>query len=286
MTSVRAALASIGLPEPVSASSLAGGCVHDVRLVELGSGDRVVCKVAAGAVGIAMLQSETRGLAAIAATRSLRTPRVHQLVCDGDGAVLVMEYLPKGTEGDWARAGRQLAQMHAAEAGPRYGSEEEVWLGGTRLRSGWDHDWCEHLAERRLRPLLRDVLDSRAIGEREAAAIDAVIAGLPARIPAAPTASLLHGDLWAGNFHIMRDGGVAVLDPAAVIGDPFLDIAMSSLFGGVPRAFFGAWRESFGDEEAEDERIAAGQMLHLLNHVRLFGAGYVPQLMGVVAALE
>jgi len=275
----------VGLGEPASASSLAGGCIHDVRLVETTCGDRYICKVAAGETGGRMLAGERRGLAAISETSSLRTPHVHGLIRDEHGAVLVMEHLAKGAEGDWAAAGRMLARMHHAAVGDRYGSDDEVWLGGTCLPAGWDLDWCEYLAERRLRPLLRDVVDARTLEDREAALVGGIIEHLPTRIPSRPVASLLHGDLWAGNLHVMRDGTVAALDPAATIGDPFADIAMSMLFGGVPRAFFGAWREAIGDAEAEDERIAAGQMLHLLNHVRLFGAGYVPQLMRVVDVL-
>ncbi len=283
---VREALAALGFDEPVSASSLTGGCIHDVRLVALKSGDRVVCKVAAGGVGRRMLRCEARGLAAIAAAESLRTPSLRGLVEREEGAVLVMEHLPKGSTGDWASAGRALASMHSMEGTDRYGSDEEVWLGGTCLAGGWDRDWCEHLAERRLRPLLRDVVDSRTLDKGQASRIESVINTLSARIPTRPKSALLHGDLWAGNLHVMLDGTVAVLDPAATHGDPYADIAMSMLFGGIPRAFFGAWREAMGPADGAHERIAVGQMFHLLNHTKLFGVGYVPRLLQVVSELE
>jgi fructosamine-3-kinase len=77
-----------------------------------------------------------------------------------------------------------------------------------------------------------------------------------------------------------------MLDPASSIGDAVADIAMTKLFGGVPNAFYQAWNEAIGELSQERERIAAAQMLHLLNHVRLFGDGYVPRLMAVAETLE
>ena len=285
MNAIDRALRSLGLPSQASASPLTGGCIHDVQYVTLKSGDSVVCKIACGDTGRRMLESECRGLGALTEMVSVTVPSVFGLVTDEETTVLVLEYLQRGGSANWRLAGQQLAAMHMADVGERFGSAEEVWLGSTCLAAGWDDDWCRYLAEQRLRPLLRDVVDSKTIDASVGRHLDRIIGSLEQHMPSNPHPSLLHGDLWAGNLHPTRDGCVALLDPAVSIGDAVADVAMTMLFGGVPNAFFQVWREMMGELVQERERIAAVQMLHLLNHVRLFGKGYVPRLMAVAETL-
>ena len=44
--------------------------------------------------------------------------------------------------------------------------------------------------------------------------------------------SLLHGDLWSGNFIVGPDGNTWLIDPAVYVGCAEADIAMTELFGG------------------------------------------------------
>ena len=44
--------------------------------------------------------------------------------------------------------------------------------------------------------------------------------------------SLLHGDLWGGNFMVGPDGLAWLIDPAVYVGSAEADIAMTELFGG------------------------------------------------------
>ncbi|MDP6602041.1 MAG: fructosamine kinase family protein [Phycisphaerales bacterium] len=287
MTIVQSALRELGLPSPCSAASLSGGSIHDVRLVQLEGGDRLVCKVAAGGEGLRMLQAAHRDTRQLAATGTVRVPLVHGLVEQASVAVLVMEYLPRSDNVDWVSAGRSLARLHAVDAGQRYGSEHEVWLGGTVFAGGWCDTWPEFLAEHRFRPLLRDVTRAELLGPSEFEAIETLINRLPELVPSHPRPSLLHGDLWSGNLQPTQ-GGVAVLDPACFIGDSWADPAMTMLFGGVPEAFVGSWREASDRHDPPQQvqtRIATVQAMHLLNHVRLFGTGYTPRLMEIASSL-
>jgi fructosamine-3-kinase len=282
---ITAALQSLGLGPYANCSPLAGGCIHDVQRVRLVSGDQLVCKVAGGGTGRRMLESEHRGLQAMLDAQVVHLPEVLGLVDGDDSTVLVLEYLPRAATADWAAAGREMAAMHRLPMGHRYGCDQEVWLGGTCLAAGWDDDWCVFLGERRLRPLVRDVVDMKAVDAATGRHLDRVIDQLHTCIPSQPHASLLHGDLWAGNLYPTEGGRVAMLDPAVSVGDAVADPAMTLLFGGTPEVFVHTWHEEMGELPQAQERIAAAQMLHLLNHVRLFGAGYVPRLMEVVEVL-
>ena len=46
-----------------------------------------------------------------------------------------------------------------------------------------------------------------------------------------PKASLLHGDLWSGNYGFVEAGEPVIFDPAIYYGDREADIAMTELFG-------------------------------------------------------
>jgi len=50
--------------------------------------------------------------------------------------------------------------------------------------------------------------------------------------------SLLHGDLWSGNFITDDLGNACVIDPAVYYGHREADLAMTKLFGGFDPRFY------------------------------------------------
>lgn len=279
MTPVDMALQASGMSPALSSSSLAGGSICDVRCVHLEDGSQVVCKIVQEISDVNMLASECRGLEQLSATNCIRTPTVLAHVTMETSAVLILEYLERGENASWQRAGRSLAALHQSACDVHYGSGDEVWLGRTRFPPISTDDWGELLIENRLRPLLRDVVDARTLDRDTAHGVEERLAVIRQAVPSQPAAALLHGDLWAGNLMPLATGDVAFLDPASFIGDPIADPAMTLLFGGIPQSFMGSWCEVMGEMDNVQERIAGVQAMHLLNHVRLFGSGYVPQLM-------
>ncbi|MEZ4907545.1 MAG: fructosamine kinase family protein [Saprospiraceae bacterium] len=51
-------------------------------------------------------------------------------------------------------------------------------------------------------------------------------------MPDAATPTLLHGDLWNGNYMIDTNGKCVIIDPAIYFGHNEIDLAMMKLFGG------------------------------------------------------
>ena len=100
-------------------------------------------------------------------------------------------------------------------------------------------------------------------------------------------ASLLHGDLWSGNYSFDSEGQPVLFDPAVYYGDRETDIAMTELFGGFPAAFYAAYRESYPIDPGYDVRKNLYNLYHILNHLNLFGGGYrsqAEQMMGSLLA--
>ena len=87
--------------------------------------------------------------------------------------------------------------------------------------------------------------------------------------------SLLHGDLWAGNYLIDAKGHPWLIDPAAYVGHAEADLAMTELFGGFDRAFYEAYADAAGIDPGYADRRDLYNLYHLLNHLNLFGGGYL-----------
>lgn len=271
----------------VRSHSLSGGCIHDVRRVELSNGTACVVKVAAGDDG-AMLLSEKAGLEALAGAGAVRTPEVLGLEANGDCTVLFLEALdPAGDASvDWHGFGESLASLHDCISSEGYGFDVDNHIGRTPQCNTWSADWVEFNVACRLAPQVAMARDSGLLGATERALIESLIDRLDRYIPRHPRASLLHGDLWSGNALPMRSGEVAVIDPACSWGDAWSDVGMMELFGGFPRACLDAWESRQPDREQSEERKAIAQVYHLFNHLNLFGSSYLGQLMSVVERLR
>jgi fructosamine-3-kinase len=96
-----------------------------------------------------------------------------------------------------------------------------------------------------------------------------------------PEASLLHGDLWGGNWAVC-DSEPVVFDPAVYYGDRESDIAMTRLFGGFDDTFYEAYEEAWPLARGSEQRIALYQLYHLLNHLNLFGAAYLDRALAII----
>ena len=97
-----------------------------------------------------------------------------------------------------------------------------------------------------------------------------------------PRPSLLHGDLWSGNFITGSDGQAWLIDPAAYVGHAEADLAMTELFGGFHPRFYAAYQEINPLQAGYDERRDLYNLYHLLYHLNLFGSGYLPPVECII----
>src|SRR5690606_31076241 len=89
-----------------------------------------------------------------------------------------------------------------------------------------------------------------------------------------PVPSLVHGDLWGGNWGAARHGTPYLFDPAVYYGDREVDLAMTRLFGGFGDAFYRAYDAAWPPAPGRDGRVDLYNLYHLLNHFNLFGGAY------------
>lgn len=86
--------------------------------------------------------------------------------------------------------------------------------------------------------------------------------------------SLIHGDLWAGNYLTTSEHKVSLIDPAIAYAPREMDLAMMQLFGGFPNDIFELYNEIFPLESGWKERVKLWQLYYVLVHVNLFGGHY------------
>jgi protein-ribulosamine 3-kinase len=261
-------------PEPQSAVS--GGSVH--RCYRWRCGEAWLFVKVADEAGVAGLQAEAAGLQQLAAAQAVRIPRVLARGAAGRGAFLALEWIESRPAGRAAehRLGEQLAAQHRLTAA-RFGFGEDNFIGRTRQPNGWMEDWAGFFRERRLRPQLAlavqngfaDLLEKP--GARLLESVGGLLAGHR------PQASLLHGDLWAGNWLADEREEPVIFDPAVYWGDREADLAMTRLFGGFGRAFYDAYHTEAPLPAGHAVRAQLYNLYHVLNHANLFGGGYARQ---------
>lgn len=236
----------------------------------------------------ARLEAESDGLAALAATGSVRVPAIVGAGETAHEAWLELEYLelaPLDRAGG-ARLGEQLAALHRAHgAEDAYGWPRDNFIGATPQSNQSHRTWAGFFAAERLRPQLALASahgmprELRERGEKLAERVAAFF------VDYRPRPSLLHGDLWAGNAGQLPDGTPAIFDPAVHRGDREADLAMSELFGGFPESFYAAYRLAWPLDPGYETRKTLYNLYHVLNHYNLFGAGYLGQARRMIDRL-
>jgi fructosamine-3-kinase len=237
------------------------------------------------ASSIEMFAAEAEGLAEIASAKAVRVPDVLAIGQAADNAFLALEWLSLArTDTKSERLlGEQLAKMHRTVK-DRFGWHRDNTIGLTPQHNDWSADWVEFFREHRLGYQLRLAAENGFTGELQDQGAR-LLTSLPLFFDAyKPVPSLLHGDLWGGNW--ASSGGMPVIfDPAVYYGDRETDLAMTRLFGGFGRAFYDAYESAWPLEPGSPERQNLYQLYHVLNHLNLFGGGYLSRALALIRAL-
>ncbi|HYM28325.1 MAG TPA: fructosamine kinase family protein, partial [Steroidobacteraceae bacterium] len=239
----------------------------------------------APAAALSMFEAEAAGLAELAQARALRVPRVLACGSAAGQALLALEWIEPGRAdaGCERRLGEGLAALHAVTA-PRFGWVRDNTIGRTPQANGWCTSWEQFFRERRLRPQL-ELAAANGMGAL-AAAGERLLGALPGLLGAhTPAASLLHGDLWGGNWLAAADGTPVVFDPAVYYGDRETDLAMTHLFGGFGPAFYRAYHDVAPPLPGAEVRAGLYKLYHVLNHANLFGGGYAADARELISQL-
>lgn len=265
-------------------SSIGGGCINSAYKLD-SNGQSYFIKVNSPHLA-AMFEAEAEGLQEMYAINAVRVPEV---ICYGvaDGhSYLALEYIPLGSLRGQASAllGQQLAALHQKQQ-PYFGWHRDNTIGSTPQINDREHDWLTFWQQERLGKQLAFAAKNgfggrlQAQGEKLLLSLDKLLQGHE------PHPSLLHGDLWGGNAAADDFGNPVLFDPACYYGDRETDLAMTELFGGFGGDFFAAYQDVYPVDDGYQMRKTLYNLYHIINHLNLFGGGYLGQAESMIDRL-
>ncbi len=257
--------------------SVGGGCIADSRKIKTGSGKEFFLKT--GYESNRLFHCEANGLKELAKTQAIRIPQV-VLVADD---FLLLEYIPQGTRDTlfFKKFGQNLARMHRFQS-EYFGFSEDNYIGTSpqlnipNKNKCEDQDWATFYFNKRL-------LFQYELAEKNGytsprfknafVKLESILESILKGSEEPPC--LLHGDLWGGNYLCDESGDAVLIDPAVYYGHREADLAMTKFFGGFAPAFYESYLREFPLPKGWEYRENIYTLYHALNHLNLFGSGYL-----------
>ena len=284
---------------------ISGGDINDAYACILSDGSRVFMK-SNRRENLDFFRKEAEGLFSIQKTHAIKTPAVLAMGTDGNRSFLLLGLIESKnkSEGYHENFGRSLAMLHSAPTDEyvKYAGEAETQKnGGTKdanVRSGrfgFIRDnyigagyqvneprdkWIDFFRDCRLKPQFERT--ERYFDSPAKKKINRLMEKLDGYLIEPEAPSLLHGDLWSGNYMTGDDGEAWLIDPAAYVGHAEADIAMTELFGGFHRDFYASYNEAKPMQSGYEDRKEIYNLYHLLNHLNLFGGSYLYSVQRVI----
>lgn len=260
-----------------SVRPVSGGCINNGARLQTEGGEVFFLKTNSRTPED-MFAREAEGLGAL---RVSDGPRVPEPFLAGRDFLLLEDLKPASRRSDyWPEFGRQLAALHN-HTNSQFGFPHDNYIGSTPQPNPWTEDGHKFFAEHRILFQARLAQRSGLLDQSDVRQAEKIARRLPEMVPQQP-ASLIHGDLWSGNALTDNQGGPAIIDPAAHYGWAEAELGMTALFGSFPDSFYQAYREVNPIEAGFRSRFDIYNLYHLLNHLNLFGRGYLGQVQSIL----
>lgn len=266
-----------------SVRRVSGGSINQAAKVTLADGDTCFLKWNTSA-DPHMFTVEETGLALLQSTDTdLRIPSVLVTGTTNDNiGFLLQEFVKEGkAKPNSASAfGRNLAQLHKKHH-DKYGLDHDNYIGRLPQSNTWYDSWVQFFIQERMGPQLKMATDSGKLGTNTVAQFESLYKKLPDIFPDEPP-SLLHGDLWGGNYFFDEGGRATIYDPAVYYGHREIELAFTHLFGGFPSNFYSSYEEEYPLQSGFTQRKDIYNLYPLLVHTNLFGGSYARQVKSIV----
>jgi fructosamine-3-kinase len=267
--------------EVVSQRPIGGGSINSALQVETNKGVFFV-KHNSKHLYPAMFEKEALGLKKLRDSNAIAVPDVLTFDEEGNNAFLFLNFIESRNKTDdfWDDFAQKLAALHK-NTNKEFGLAHHNYIGSLRQFNEWDETWAGFFTEQRLEPQLKMARDAGMLGRGTTNAFQRFYKRIEEIFPNEPS-SLLHGDLWSGNFMVGEDGKVVLIDPAIYYGHREMDLAMSQLFGGFSQQFYKSYNKYFPLEKGWQQRMDYCNLYPLLVHVNLFGGGYAGSVKSII----
>ena len=225
-----------------------------------------------------MFEAEAKGLNLIRATNTIDVPDVIINEYYGADSYLLLKWIDTKVPDAYnaAETGIRLAQMHKSTSGS-FGLNHDNYMGSIPQSNKIHDTWSSFFIEERLQPMVKIAFNKRLLNNADTANFELLYKKLPGLFTEeAP--SLIHGDLWSGNYMISTNSKPFLIDPAVTYGNREFDIAMTTLFGGFLKEFYTAYNYALPLNKGWEQRLNLWNLYPLLLHLNLFGTGYLSRV--------
>lgn len=265
--------------EILNSKTVSGGCIADSRVIEDITGQKYFLK--RYGEGSSIHNTEANGLIEIQKCGEIRVPKVLLI----DDNFLLLEFIKSSSKikNFFYDFGKKFASLHKHTA-EKFGFFEDNFIGSNPQKNLPQLiKWLDFYVENRLNFQLHLAEKNGYLSDELHKYFDKFISILPSLLPESDEKpSLLHGDLWGGNYIIDEKGEVCLIDPAVYYGDREADLAMTKLFGGFDNHFYEAYNEEYPLRPGYLEREDIYKLYHVMNHLNLFGGGYYHQTISIL----
>jgi len=233
-----------------------------------------------------MFTKEANGLDKLREFCTLKIPQVIKQGSRNDQQYLLLEWMEKGApkKDMWENFGKELAIMHK-QPQEYFGLNEDNYIGSLKQNNDQHIAWHSFYTECRIKPLVKKLFDAGDFSATDILDADLFCNNLKTILPGEPP-SLLHGDLWAGNYMIISSGYATIFDPAVYFGHREMDIGMTKLFGGFDHRFYDLYNDTYPLEKGWEKRLPVTQLYPLLVHAVLFGGHYIKSVKKILKAFS
>ncbi len=261
---------------------LGGGCINEAYCIQTDAGpfflkhNRPNFEV--------QFEKEAQALELLRATDTLKIPEVFQFGTYQRQAFLLTEFVEPGppNHGFWEKFGENLAELHRTTSENRqYGLSFDNYIGELPQSNHFCSDWIEFFIIHRLEIQAQLALKNQLIGSDFLKQFQKLYDRLPDLLSEEPP-SLIHGDLWSGNFLTGSDGQAVLIDPATYFGNREIELAFTRLFGGFSSTFYESYQHTWPLQPGFEERVDIYNLYPLMVHVNLFGRSYLSGIESVM----
>ncbi len=265
----------------INTHPVSGGCINSAFVLQ-GKNKSYFIKLNRANL-LPMFKAEFLGLKEIAQSDTVKVPNPLLYGSLADKAFLIMEYLSlkPGTRASDALLGQHLAKLHKIPQA-YFGWQQNNTIGSTEQINTSSNNWINFWQENRLGFQLSIAESNGYAGRLTESGAKLAESISYFFYDYNPQASLLHGDLWSGNAAISEQGEPIIFDPACYYGDREADIAMTELFGGYGRHFYDDYNQAYPLHSGYKTRKQLYNLYHILNHLNLFGEGYLRQAQDMI----
>ena len=250
-----------------------GGDTNAAYKLTTDTGENFFLKVNSSTYHKGIINSEVDSLQLLA-SKNLRVPRIVCHKALEHYSFLCLEWIDTTSSSNASALAKLIVNLHSNQQ-ERYGYDKDNYIGNLHQPNRYYSDFTDFYISCRIEPQIR------LATEHGYSLSTSFYKNLCANIPEEPP-TLIHGDLWGGNYLINTLGAAFLIDPSVSYSHREMDIAMMRLFGGFDSEVFNVYNEMTPLIMGWQNRLDVFQLYYLLIHLNLFGSGYYNQVERII----